>query len=257
MFLGSVIGAAGAQQGGDLSGAGWLGVAVMLLSPVLAALIVWQRWRSAVRVSNSESLRLRREVGLHRAALRRNLDLAIQRNDYGAVTLDQSAQVLDEFFSSINLDEKALARPEAARVVKAEIDAFRNQEANKQFDPDALPLDGHAFEYWVAEALERFGWSAQVTTGSGDQGIDVIALRPDGYRLGIQCKLYSGSVGNKAVQEANAGRLFYGLDAAAVLTNAPYTPSARELAKRAQVLLLSQYDIPSLISTSSDLREMA
>jgi len=113
------------------------------------------------------------------------------------------------------------------------------------FDAGSMPSDGHAFEYWVAENLVRFGWSAQVTSGSGDQGIDVLATF-ENKNLAVQCKRYTGSVGNKAVQEAYSGCTFYKADAAAVITNGTFTKSARALADSAGVLLCSLEEIPTL-----------
>jgi restriction system protein len=92
-------------------------------------------------------------------------------------------------------------------------------------------ITGHEYEYECARYLESKGFiNIEVTKGSGDQGIDVIAVK-DGKRYGIQCKHYSNSVPNKAVQEAYAGAEFYGCDVAAVMTNSTYTKSAIELAQ--------------------------
>ncbi|MFC3169105.1 restriction endonuclease [Paracoccus fontiphilus] len=107
------------------------------------------------------------------------------------------------------------------------------------------PKDGHEFERWVADRLELHGWRADVTSGSGDQGIDIIARR-DGKKIGIQCKRYDGAVGNKAVQEAFSGRAFHRVDTAVVITTGYYTESARALARRTGVHLLHVKDIPRL-----------
>ena len=93
------------------------------------------------------------------------------------------------------------------------------------------------FESVCAEALEENGWKTQLTKASGDQGVDVIASKP-GKRVAIQCKLYSNTVGNKAVQEALAGKSFINADFACVVTNALFTRSAKELASTTGVLLL-------------------
>ena len=111
--------------------------------------------------------------------------------------------------------------------------------------PSFLPKDGHAFEQWVAGRLEMHGWRADVTAGSGDQGIDIIARR-DGRKVGIQCKRYDGPVGNKAVQEAFSGRAFYRVDIAVVITTGHYTQSAKALSRRTGVHLLHVKDIPRL-----------
>ena len=128
------------------------------------------------------------------------------------------------------------------------IETVENLEAvqvHGGFSANEHPEDGWEFEHWVAEALQKFGWQARATQGSGDQGVDVVATK-DGLSLGIQCKRYSGSVGNKAVQEAFSGAKNMGLNRAAVLTNAEFTKSARELAVTTSVLLLSPEDIPTL-----------
>ena len=88
-------------------------------------------------------------------------------------------------------------------------------------------MDGHEYEYACAQYLKRNGFTkVQVTKASGDQGIDIIATKEKKY--GIQCKYYSGAVGNKAVQEAYAGSKFYGCDVAVVMTNNTFTKSAKE-----------------------------
>ncbi len=46
--------------------------------------------------------------------------------------------------------------------------------------------------------------SVEVTRGSGDYGVDVLAEK-EGVTYAVQCKRYDGPVGVKAVQEAYAG----------------------------------------------------
>ena len=68
----------------------------------------------------------------------------------------------------------------------------------------------------------------------------------DGIRAVLQCKLYSNPVGNKAVQEVNAGKIFEQAQIACVVTNSTYTKSARQLAQATGVLLLHHDDLPQL-----------
>jgi hypothetical protein len=93
------------------------------------------------------------------------------------------------------------------------------------------------FEKHCKALLLNVGWNARTTIGSGDQGADVIA-DINNRRLVVQCKYYSQPVGNAAVQEVVAARLFYSAHIAAVVSNAPFTKSAQELAKRSSVTLL-------------------
>jgi hypothetical protein len=104
---------------------------------------------------------------------------------------------------------------------------------------------GLEYEYFCAKRLTECGWQAIVTQASGDQGVDIIACDGD-LRAVFQCKFYTTPVGNKAVQEAVAGRLHERADVAAVITNSTYTPSAEELARTTGTILVHHDDIPSL-----------
>lgn len=103
----------------------------------------------------------------------------------------------------------------------------------KEFDL----LDGLEFEYYCADLLRKRGFQeVEVTKGSGDYGIDILAER-DGVTYAIQCKCYGDSVGVKAVQEAYAGRDYYDCMVGAVLTNQYFTGPAVEAAKKLKILL--------------------
>lgn len=115
----------------------------------------------------------------------------------------------------------------------------------RKYRPDQIPLDGHEFEEWVARRLRDFGWKADVTRGSGDQGIDVIG-RVAGKTVGIQCKRYKAAVGNKAVQEAYAGMAYYRTNRAVVVTTSRFTKSAEQLAARTGVILIHATELKRL-----------
>lgn len=106
--------------------------------------------------------------------------------------------------------------------------------------PHPLPFDemeGHDFEYFCAELLQKHGFlDVQVTKGSGDYGIDILAEK-DGITYAIQCKRYQEPVGVKAIQEAYAGRDYYDRMVGAVLTNQYFTSPAVEAAKKLKILL--------------------
>ena len=57
--------------------------------------------------------------------------------------------------------------------------------------------------------IGRSSWNVhfenvQVTQGSGDQGVDILAEK-DEIRYAIQCKSYKGELSNKPIQEVYAG----------------------------------------------------
>lgn len=107
-------------------------------------------------------------------------------------------------------------------------------------------MNGYEYENLCAQYLKKSGFSnVVVTKSSGDQGIDVTAYK-NGKKYGIQCKYYSQSVGNKAVQEAYSGAAFYKCDIAVVMTNNTFTKSAKELSESLGVLLWEKKDEKTL-----------
>ncbi len=104
-------------------------------------------------------------------------------------------------------------------------------------ESDFSPETGIEFEEYCASILSKNGFEqVEVTQASGDQGIDITAYS-QGVKYGFQCKFYSKPVGNKAVQEAFAGKEFYKCHVAVVLTNNSFTKSAVDLANRLGVVL--------------------
>lgn len=110
--------------------------------------------------------------------------------------------------------------------------------------------NGYDFEHFCAKLLRINGFSnVSVTQSSGDYGIDVLANK-NGLKYAIQCKHYSSTVGNSAIQEAATGKLYYECDVAVVMTNSTFTANAINLAKSAKVLLWDGDSILALIKSS-------
>ena len=118
----------------------------------------------------------------------------------------------------------------------------------KRKKPDDIDLmEGHDFEYFCADLLRRRGFQeVEVTKGSGDYGIDILAEK-EGITYAIQCKCYAAPVGVKAVQEAYAGRDYYDCMVGAVLTNQYFTTPAVEAAKKLKILLWDRGYLESMI----------
>lgn len=98
-------------------------------------------------------------------------------------------------------------------------------------------LMGQEFERLVCSTLRYHGWSASVTKGSGDQGVDVIAKKGN-RTIAIQCKYHLKPVGNKAVQECHAGVEWWNADQGAVVSSSGFTQSGKKLASRLGVVLI-------------------
>ncbi|HYF87915.1 restriction endonuclease [Azospirillum sp.] len=128
------------------------------------------------------------------------------------------------------------------RLVSEWADEAGQDGSDIAFDASMSPQD---YERFCADRFAEAGWTARLTKASGDQGADIVC-EADGRRLVVQCKLYSSSVGNGAVQEVIAAREFEYADLAAVVSNAPFTPAAKELASATSVQLLHHDEIPTL-----------
>lgn len=126
--------------------------------------------------------------------------------------------------------------------VEAEAPPLGKSKSNIDSANRTLPRDPIAYENMCADLLRQQGWQAKTTSGSGDQGVDVWACK-QGVSIVIQCKLYSKPVGNKAVQEALSGMAFEKANFAVVVAPNGFTRSAKQLAERTGVFLLSEQEL--------------
>lgn len=126
------------------------------------------------------------------------------------------------------------------KVLSGEID-------NIELDKIDVEMDGYDFENCSANLLLNNGFNnVEVTQYSGDFGVDIIAYKDD-IKYAIQCKKYSSPVGIKAVQEVIGSKTMNDCHVAVVLTNNFFTSSAKELAKKNNVLLWDRNKLKELI----------
>ncbi|KRN57442.1 hypothetical protein IV74_GL000426 [Carnobacterium divergens DSM 20623] len=123
-------------------------------------------------------------------------------------------------------------------------------ERHKNYEMKDIDLmTGEKFEHYFANLLRKSNYKkVRVTQYQGDQGIDVLAHNED-KKMGYQCKRYKKNVGNKAVQEAHAGKSYYGLDEVYVVTNSYFTKSAKELAVKTGVCLIDRDSLYKMIKS--------
>ena len=108
---------------------------------------------------------------------------------------------------------------------------------------------GKDFEKYLCDEINTLAnVKCEMTKASGDQGADLLVTLSSGKKIAIQCKLYSSPVGNDAVQEVMAGKVFYKCDMACVVSNNTYTSSAIELARCAEVELLHHSELKNYIN---------
>lgn len=122
-------------------------------------------------------------------------------------------------------------------------------------DSDFDQMDGHAFEKFCADVLQKNGFSnVEVTVGSGDFGADILAQK-EGITYAIQCKCYSNNIGIAAVQEANSGRDYYNAMVGVVMTNRYFTPQAKAQAEKSKILLWDRDRLNEMIGQAQKITQ--
>jgi hypothetical protein len=125
--------------------------------------------------------------------------------------------------------------------IKLSIDSEvkKNKKINTPFQED---MNGIDYEIFCKNLLEKKGWTITLTKKTGDQGVDLIANK-DTIKIAFQCKKHNRPIGNKAIQEIFTGKQFYDIELGAVISNRPFTNSARKLATKNNILLLHHNDL--------------
>lgn len=112
-------------------------------------------------------------------------------------------------------------------------------------------MTGIQFEQYCMTLLTCLGYKhMSYTKASQDQGVDLIGFK-DGCKYAIQCKRYSYTVGNKAIQEVVAGMNMYSCQKAIVITTNYFTRQAKQLARVNDVDLIDRAKLRQLIRSAS------
>jgi len=247
------------ELAGLIGGILLLGVAALVIEhpaylSVLFIVVVAAVMLAALQHSRAKRVLLEKvnaAVNLHIDALSRRRAQLVQPDAYGVPQLEKWLKEIDYFIQrqiSPHLasgQAKALERHRSSVVTSIEWKVVSASTAQSPFARFSDDFSAAEFEVYCAQILREHGWDASVTKRSRDQGVDVVASR-DGIRVVIQCKLYTGPVGNKAVQEVSAGRAHERAHFGVVVSNSRYTSSAESLAKTNRVLLLHHRDLPNL-----------
>ncbi|MBA4805423.1 MAG: restriction endonuclease [Brevundimonas sp.] len=148
----------------------------------------------------------------------------------------------DSFWGEPNHD--GLAR-ELSRFARREAGAEWGDElaqlALLERAPTALS-GGTAFEQSCLETIRSFGYPAEITSASADNGVDILSTI-NGKLIAFQCKNHRRPIGVTAVQEVFAGARFYGASYGAVISSSGYTKAAENLAAKTGVRLLRDTDL--------------
>jgi len=209
---------------------------------------------AAIRRSRLKGLALDKVNGIvsrHIEALTRRRAQLVQPDAYGKPQLERWQKEIDYFIQQQVMPSltpayaKALQRNRLSVHESIEQQVIAASAITTPFTEFSDSFTPAEFEVFCAQSLRESGWDARVTKGSRDQGVDVIATRGT-IRVVLQCKLYTGPVGNKAVQEVSAGRAHENAHFGVVVSNSRYTASAVALAKTNRIVLLHHRDLSRL-----------
>ena len=124
----------------------------------------------------------------------------------------------------------------------------RKLEDLKAFSPDD-------FEALVAKLFEAHGHKVEKLGGNADHGVDIIVMNGQGEKWVVQCKRYSGSVGEPVVRDLYGTLLHEEGQGAYLITTGTFTKGAQAWAAEKPIIL---YDGEALIElihrTKADLR---
>lgn len=141
--------------------------------------------------------------------------------------------------------------PTSAATLTGTVDSGAVCKAAQASANEFTTFGGSCQAFRVADLLRKLGYQrVQVTPGSGDQGVDVLAEK-DGIKYAFQCKCYSSDLGNKPVQEVHAGKYIYQCHVGVVITNRYFTQGAKDAAKATGILLWDRDKLQSMIEAVS------
>jgi restriction system protein len=229
----------------------------LLLIVAIVIFIAARRREAARRLKQHKELEVltstRAIVESHAATLYRKRLQKIKHDDYGNM-FDADWQKEKVYFHKVVVKPQILAKynyealpalsvKQTDDFIEKAIKEYAEGVAVEAVNIDRLsPRD---FEVHCASLLQKGGWNTRTTKASGDQGIDIVGEK-NGITAVFQVKKSSTPVGNKAVQEIIAGKAFMNAEFACVVTNARFTPSAKELANISGVRLLHYSELTNL-----------
>lgn len=102
-------------------------------------------------------------------------------------------------------------------------------------------MDGYEFERLICELFRRMNFDVEHTSLSGDGGIDLIAYSNQLLFKGkyiVQCKRYSGSVGEPAIRDLYGVVLSENANKGILITNSKFTKQAATFAEGKNIELI-------------------
>lgn len=129
-------------------------------------------------------------------------------------------------------------------------DQATNQPIRNPIDELVKHVDGHTFEHFISDLWELQGWETEVTNGSADEGVDIVATRHEPYELvnNIQVKRYSETpISRPDIQQYSGLQQLMDVDTVAVVTSSSFSGPAEDWANKTNVKLVDGEELAKLI----------
>ena len=111
-------------------------------------------------------------------------------------------------------------------------------------------MGGHEFEDLVEQLLSKMGFQIEGRQAAADGGIDMVAIKGDaivGGKFIIQCKRFSGSVGNAVIRDLFGVVHSESANKGVLITNSTFTKEARRFAEGKPIELIDGANLQDLL----------
>ena len=127
------------------------------------------------------------------------------------------------------------------------IKANRVRLKDAQTLEDLLAMSPGQFEALAAALFKAYGHRVEVVGGNSDHGVDVAVMTEQGEKWIVQCKRYSGSVGEPVVRDLYGTLLHEEAQRAYLMTTGSFSQKAVEWAEGKPIVLYDGEGLVKLI----------
>ena len=135
-------------------------------------------------------------------------------------------------------------------------------ECVKEYDNTLNPLldnmDGFDFEIYCKDILkQKYGYEAENPgKGGSDHGVDLLFDHDTLGRYGIQCKRWTGNVGNKVIQEIYTGGRFNKCNSLCIITTSKLTRQAQIEAQELDIAVIDKDNFKEFVDGNINFRSI-
>jgi hypothetical protein len=112
-------------------------------------------------------------------------------------------------------------------------------------------MTGHGFEQAVANLFRNIGFSAEVSSGGGDGGVDIILQSPN-RRIAVQCKRYKSPVGPHVIRDLWGTMNHLDFEEGCIVTTTGFTKGVKGFAEDKNIFLVDLNDILKAAGENGD-----